>query len=34
MAAVLGSRLKEVDINPLFVGPGGVMAADALVVLR
>ena len=34
MAAALAPRLKEADINPLFVGPGGVMAADALVVLR
>jgi acetyltransferase len=34
MAAALGSRLKEMDINPLFVGPAGVTAADALVVLK
>jgi acyl-CoA synthetase (NDP forming) len=34
MAAALGDRLKEADINPLFVGPAGVVAADALVVLR
>jgi hypothetical protein len=34
MAAVLAPRLMEVDINPLFVGPNGVVAADALVVLR
>ena len=29
-------RLKELDINPVFVGPegGGVVAADALVVLK
>jgi acetyltransferase len=33
MAASLASRLKEADINPVFVGPGGVVAADALVVL-
>jgi acyl-CoA synthetase (NDP forming) len=33
MAAALAPRLKEADINPLFVGPSGVMAADALVVL-
>jgi len=36
MATALSSRLKELDINPVFVGPGrsGVVAADALVVLR
>jgi acyl-CoA synthetase (NDP forming) len=34
MAAALAPRLKELDINPLFVGPDGVVAADALVVLR
>jgi len=34
MAAALAPRLKEADINPLFVGPDGVMAADALVVLK
>jgi acetyltransferase len=33
MAAALAPRLKEADINPLFVGPNGVVAADALVVL-
>jgi acetyltransferase len=33
MAAALGGRLKEADINPLFVGPAGVVAADALIVL-
>jgi acetate---CoA ligase (ADP-forming) len=33
MAAALGGRLKEADINPLFVGPSGVVAADALVVV-
>ena len=33
MAAALAPRLKEADINPLFVGPDGVVAADALVVL-
>lgn len=33
MAAALAPRLRELDINPLFVGPGGVVAADALVVL-
>ena len=36
MAAALGPRLKELDINPVFVGPTGkgVVAADALVVLK
>ncbi len=34
MAAALGGRLKEADINPVFVGPHGVAAADALVVLK
>lgn len=36
MAAALGSRLKEMDINPVFVGAKGqgVTAADALVVLK
>jgi acetate---CoA ligase (ADP-forming) len=36
MAAALGGRLKEMDINPLFVGPAGkgVVAADALIVLK
>jgi hypothetical protein len=33
MAAALAPRLMEADINPLFVGPDGVVAADALVVL-
>jgi acyl-CoA synthetase (NDP forming) len=33
MAAALAPRLKEADINPLFVGPTGVVAADALVVV-
>jgi acetate---CoA ligase (ADP-forming) len=33
MAAALAPWLKEADINPLFVGPSGVVAADALVVL-
>ena len=34
MAAALGDRLKEMDINPVFVAPKGqgVAAADALVV--
>jgi acetyltransferase len=34
IAATLGSRLAELDINPLMVLPTGVKAADALVVLR
>jgi acetate---CoA ligase (ADP-forming) len=34
MAAALAPRLKEADINPLFVGHSGVVAADALVVLK
>jgi acetate---CoA ligase (ADP-forming) len=36
MATALARRLKEMDINPLFVGPAGcgVLAADALVVLK
>jgi acetyltransferase len=34
MAVALKDRLKEADINPLFVGPNGAVAADALIVLR
>jgi acyl-CoA synthetase (NDP forming) len=34
MATALAPRLKEADINPVFVGPDGVKAADALVVLK
>ena len=34
MAMTLAPRLKEMDINPLFVGPDGVVAADALIVLK
>lgn len=36
MATALAPRLKEMDINPLFVGPAGagVLAADALIVLK
>jgi acyl-CoA synthetase (NDP forming) len=36
MAAALAPRLKEMDINPIFVGPPGhgVAAADALIVLK
>jgi hypothetical protein len=36
MAAALGGRLQEMDINPVFVGPAdkGCRAADALIVLK
>src|SRR5262249_40825670 len=36
MASALPPRLKELDINPVFVGPAGagVVAADALIVLK
>jgi hypothetical protein len=36
MATALAPRLKELDINPVFVGPvqSGVVAADALIVLK
>jgi hypothetical protein len=34
MASALGHRLKEADINPVFGGSKGVVAADALVVLK
>jgi acetyltransferase len=34
MAVALKHRLEELDINPVFVGPKGVVAADALLVLR
>jgi acyl-CoA synthetase (NDP forming) len=36
MAAALGDRVKEMDINPVFVRPkgGGCVAADALIVLK
>ncbi|HEU4379610.1 MAG TPA: acetate--CoA ligase family protein, partial [Hyphomicrobiaceae bacterium] len=36
MAAALAPRLRELDINPVFVGPPGqgITAADALVMLR
>ena len=33
MAGALGDRLKEAEINPLFVLPHGVKAADGLVLL-
>jgi acetate---CoA ligase (ADP-forming) len=33
MAWALRDRLAELDINPVFVGPNGAVAADALVVL-
>ena len=34
MAASLGDRLAELDINPVFVSPTTAIAADALMVLR
>jgi acetyltransferase len=34
MAVALAPRLQEADINPVFVGPDGVVAADALIVLK
>jgi acetyltransferase len=34
MAMTLGPRLKEMDINPVFVGADGAVAADALLVLK
>jgi acetate---CoA ligase (ADP-forming) len=36
LATALGSRLQELDINPVFVGPEGqgVVAADALLLLK
>jgi hypothetical protein len=36
MAAALAPRLKELDINPVFVGSvgQGVVAGDALLVLK
>lgn len=34
LAADHAERIAEIDINPLFVGPDGVTAADALVALR
>jgi succinyl-CoA synthetase beta subunit len=34
LAADHQDRIAEIDINPLFVNANGVMAADALVVLK
>ena len=34
MAWALRDRLSELDLNPVFVGPEGVTAADAVVVLK
>ncbi len=34
LAADLGDRLEELDVNPLFALPDGALAGDALVVLR
>ena len=34
MATALGDRIAEMDINPVFVGPKGAVAADALVILK
>jgi hypothetical protein len=34
LAAELGPQLSEVDVNPIIAGPEGVVAADALIVLR
>ena len=34
LAATLGHRLAEVDVNPLIAGPNGCLAVDALVVAR
>ena len=34
LAFQMKDRLAEMDINPVFVGPKGAVAADALVVLK
>ena len=34
MAYAMKDRLAEMDINPVFVGQKGAVAADALVVLK
>jgi acyl-CoA synthetase (NDP forming) len=34
MAIALAPRLREADLNPLFVGPSGAVAADALLILH
>ena len=34
MAFAMQDRLAEMDINPVFCGPNGAVAADALVVLK
>ena len=34
LAAALGDRIAELDVNPVIVGPNGVVAVDALVVPR
>jgi acyl-CoA synthetase (NDP forming) len=34
LATSLKDRIAEMDINPVFVGPKGAVAADALVVLK
>ena len=34
LAATLGDRIVEIDINPLIAGPDGCIAVDALVVGR
>ena len=34
LAADHAERIAEIDINPLFVSAGGIVAADALIVLK
>ncbi len=34
LAWQLRDRLQEMDINPVFAGPKGAVAADALIILR